>query len=129
MKKILLLAFFWAQIISCGMGTIEAQPEATKLKIQNRSTIDLSEVKWNGYSFGNIDAGDFSKDIDVSEGQGFVSFKVAGKKYSTCGTALAKAEKHKHNNFTLGSSTPLENSANSCTDITLGQIGDKSNAD
>jgi len=129
MKKILLLAFLAAQIISCEVGVIEAYPEATKLKIQNRSAIDLSNVKWNGYNFEDINAGDFSEELFVSEGQGFVSFEVAGKKYETCGAALAKVEKYRHNEFTLGASTPLKSSDKRCMEITLGQIGNESNED
>jgi len=124
MKKILLLAIFTTQIISCGMGTIEAQPEATKLRIQNRSAVDLDSVKWNGYDFGHLDANALSEELLVKEGQGPVSFKAAGKKYSTCGTALAKAEKHKRKDFTLGPSTPLESLDKRCMEITLGQIGE-----
>jgi len=129
-KKLLLLAFFTAQVISCGMGTIETQPEATKLKIQNRSTVNLLNVRWNGYIIGNIGANDFSKETIVSEGLGPVSFDTEnGETYHTCGSALAKAEKHRYNEFTLGPSTPLENSKYSCMKITLGQIGEESNED
>jgi len=129
MKKILLLAFITTQIISCKVGVIEAYPEATKLKIQNRSAINLSNVKWNEYNFGNINANAFSEELFVSEGQGFVSFEVAGKKYETCGSAIAKVEKYRHNDFTLGSSTPLKSSDKRCMEITLGQIGKESNED
>jgi len=129
MKKLLLLAFFTTQIISCGMGTIEAQPEATKLIIQNRSSVNLLNVYWNTNYFGSIKAYSFSDTILVSAGQGPVSFEVAGKKYNTCGTALAKAEKYKRNSFALGPSTPLEGSGKRCMEITLGQIWEESNAD
>jgi len=126
MKKFLILAVFATQIISCGTGTIEAQPEATILKIQNRSAVDLSKVKWIGYSFGNIDANDFSEEVFVSERdferEGPVSFEVAGKKYNTCGNSLAKAEKHKRKIFPLGPSTPLESSDKRCSEITLDSL-------
>jgi len=125
MKKFLPLIIFTTQVISCEIGTIETQPEATILKIQNRSAIDLLNVKWNGYSFGNIDANDFSEEVFVSAGEGSVSFEALGKKYWTCGSALAEAKNHRRNDFTLGPSTPLENSEYDCTPIkiTLGQIG------
>jgi len=124
MKKFLPLALLIAQLISCGMGTIEMQPEATKLKIQNRSTINLLNVRWNGHIIGNIGANDFSKEAFVSEGTGPVSFDIEnGETYHTCGTALAKVEKYRNNDFTLGPSTPLQSSKYSCAKITLGQIG------
>jgi len=128
MKKILLLAIFTTQIISCGIGTIEVQPESTKLKIINRSSIDLSNVMWRDiYDFGNINAKDSSKYISVSEGKGTVSFYVAGKKYYTCGFALAEIEKYGKKDFALGPSTPLENSKTCGADFTLGQLGEESN--
>jgi len=127
MKKLLPLAILATQIISCGMGTIETQPEATKLKIQNRSAVDLSNVKWNGYNFGSIDANDFSEEVFVSDGKGPVSFEVANKKYNTCGTALAEVKKHERKNFLLGPSTPLESSEKRCAAITLDSLRFRNN--
>jgi len=129
MKKLLLLAILTTQIISCEIGVIEAQPEATKLIILNRSDIDLLNVEWNGYAFGNINAKNSSEYIFVSEGHGPVSFEVAGKKYNTCGSALAEVEKHRKSDFTLGASTPLENPKTCGANFTLGQLGEESNED
>jgi len=123
MKKFLPLALLIAQVISCGTGTIEMQPEATKLKIQNRSTINLINVRWNGHTFGNIGANDF-KEAFVSEGTGPVSFEIEnGETYHTCGSSLAKVEKYRNNEFPLGNSTPLENSKYNCMQIKLGDLG------
>jgi len=129
MKKILILAIFTTQIISCGVGTIEMQPEVTKLIIQNRSSVNLLNVEWNAEFIGHIKAHSFSDTILVSAGQGPVSFEVAGNKYKTCGTALAKAEKYRRNNFALGPSTPLESADKHCMEITLGQLGEESDED
>jgi hypothetical protein len=123
MKKFLFLSFFAAQIISCGMGTIEVQPEATKVTIQNRSQVNLLNVRWNGTSFGYIYAGNFSEEMDVSAGNGPIYFEAEdGKIYSTCGSSIFSVEKHRRKNFPLGPSTPIESSEFSCLAKTLGDI-------
>jgi hypothetical protein len=123
MKKVLFLAFFTTQIISCGMGTIEAEPGATKVTIQNRSTVNLLNVRWNNNNFGNINAGYFSEEKIVLAGSGPVYFEAEnGSVYNTCGSSILSVEKYGHRVFPLGSSTPVENSEFPCLTKTLGQI-------
>jgi hypothetical protein len=130
MKKILFLCFFTAQIISCAIGTIEAEPGATKVTINNRSTVNLLNVRWNGVRFGNINAGDLSEKMNVSAGNGPVYFEAEnGSTYSTCGSSMFSVEMYGNKTFPLGNTTPIENPEFPCLTKTIGQINEESNAD
>jgi hypothetical protein len=120
MKKILLLAFCFFSVFSCGVGTIEAVPENTKFSMQNNSSVQLLSVTWNGTNFGDIGLGGVSE-REVSDGQGYVYFNASdGKQYRT--NDLAIGEKYKHNKFPFVDGTLVRDIGNSNTIIPLGNI-------
>jgi len=97
MKKFLSIScFLFLQTISCSFGTLEIKPEATKLSIQNNSTVQLLDVIWNGTNFGDIDPGEFSEMI-VSPGGDHIYFN--NKLY--CTDAYVTVKKYEHYKFPL----------------------------
>ena len=110
MKKFLLAySFFLLQIASCNFG-IEAQPEATKLSIQNNSGVHLLDVRWRGINFENIGLGGVSEK-EVSDGSSFVFFNAGnGKEYRTL--SLVIGEKYKSNKFSFVDNTPIREASN-----------------
>ena len=110
MKYFLLVCFFLLQIVSCNFGAIEAKPEATRYSIQNNSSVQLLSVKWNGTNFGDIGSGGVSRK-DVSDGNGYVFFEVAGREYRT--QLLIVGEKFKHSRFSFVDGTLVFDTANS----------------
>jgi hypothetical protein len=112
MKKFLLMFFFAAQIVSCGVGTIEAYPESTKLSIQNDSGVRLLNVKWNGVNFGSLGLGEVLE-REVPEGNGKVFFEVDDKEYKTYNPVTC--EKYKRNRFRFIDATYVEDNANRIT--------------
>jgi len=93
---LLTYCFLFLQAISCSFGTIETKPEATKLSIQNNSTVQLLGVIWNGTNFGDIDPGEFSEMI-VSPGGDHIYFN--NKLY--CTDTYVTVKKYEHYKFPL----------------------------
>ncbi|MCL2206784.1 MAG: hypothetical protein FWB90_01660 [Fibromonadales bacterium] len=101
MKKILLACCIL--IASCYFGEIEAVPEATKLSLQNNSSVQLFDVVWNGAELGNIDLGRILTK-EVPNGHGFVYFNANGKPYRTQSLVVCTKYKHERFQFTDGMS-------------------------
>ncbi|MDR2594987.1 MAG: hypothetical protein LBC87_09495 [Fibromonadaceae bacterium] len=104
MKKFLSIScFLFLQAISCSMGTIEANPEATKFTIQNNSKVQLFCVKWNGTDFGHIGIGDFSEKVVLNDGKGGpVDFDISNDEPCSSKSQYRthryfSNNKHKHN--------------------------------
>jgi hypothetical protein len=127
MKKLLLqmLCFFAMQIISCSIGTIEAEPGATKFSIKNDSKIVLQNVMWNKVDFGNVELGDVSERI-VSAGRGYVYFYFGNKQYSTYD--YISVEKHRREEFYIHANTFVTTVVNSQGLIRLEEIEAEPNA-
>jgi hypothetical protein len=118
MKKILICCFLFLQIISCSFGTIEVIPEATKFSMQNKSKVQLFNVRWNNTNFGNIGLGELSV-RDVSEGNDYVYFETRkGTQYRTA--IPFDGKKHIHNKLTFIDNTPVYG---------VGTLGDVLNVD
>jgi hypothetical protein len=121
MKNFLLFAFcfFFLQILSCSIGEIEPQPEATKLTIQNNSTVILRNVIWNGTNFDDLELG-WTSERDVSYGEGYVYFEADnGESYHT--RELVIGEKYRSSKFAFIDGTVIVNN-NSKIQSSLGKI-------
>jgi len=103
--KNFLLIFCFLFMISCSIGTIEAIPEATKFSMQNKSRVQLFNVRWNNTNFGNIGLGELSERI-VLDGNDYVYFETSnGAQYRTA--IPFDGKKHIHNKLTIIDNTPV----------------------
>jgi len=104
MKKNLLICCFLF-MISCSIGTIEAIPEATKFSMQNKSSVQLFNVRWNQTNFGDIGIGELSERI-VPDGNDYVYFETSnGKQYRTL--QLYDCKKYTRTELTFIENTPM----------------------
>jgi len=95
MKKFLLA--YCIVMASCYFGEIEAVPEATKLSIQNNSSVQLISVLWKDSEFGDIGLGRVSTK-EVSDGHSYVYFNTSNsKQYRT--RELVVCKKYRHEPF------------------------------
>lgn len=87
------------------MGTIEVVPEATKFSMQNKSGVQLFNVRWNNTNFGDIGLGELSERM-VSDGNDYVYFETSnGTQYRTA--IPFDGKKHTHNKLTFIDNTPV----------------------
>jgi len=104
MKKLLLISCLLF-IISCSIGTVEVITEATKFSMQNKSRVQLFNVRWNNTNFGNIGFGEVSE-REVSAGNDYVYFETSkGTQYRT--SIPFDGKKHIHNKLTFIDNTPV----------------------